>query len=260
MPFANLRNVRLHYELAGVEDAPVVLFSHSLGADLSMWNAQVAGFTRHYRVLRYDTRGHGSSSLPTGPHNVAALAADVLDLLDYLVIPTVSFCGLSLGALTGLQLARQTPKRVRHVIACSAAAKIGTQDVWDARMELVRSKGMSVVVQGILDRWFTTSFHTRAPESIREMREVLLAMDVEGYAAGCAAVRDADLREGLGTIFLPTLLVNGANDPVTTPSDGRALAALIPKAKYAEFAGAHLFNMESATEFTQTALKFLTAP
>ena len=256
MAFANLRSVRLHYNLAGAEDAPVVVFSHSLGADLSMWDAQVLEFSRRYRVLRYDTRGHGESSLPAGPHTVAAMAGDVLDLLDYLTIPVVSFCGLSLGGLTGLSLAAQAPKRIRKVVACSAAAKIGTQESWDSRIELVRREGMKAVVPGILERWFTPAFHVKAPETIRTTERVLLGIDVDGYAAGCAAVRDTDLREGLSAV-VPTLLANGASDPVTPPSDGRALAGLIPRARFLEFAGAHMFTMESAAEFTSAVLGFL---
>jgi 3-oxoadipate enol-lactonase len=260
MAFANLRSVRLHYELAGPEDAPVVVFSNSLGADLSMWNAQVAGFSVRYRVLRYDTRGHGESSLPTGPHDVPALAGDVLDLLDYLTISVVSFCGLSLGGLTGLWLAQTAPKRIRKVIACSSAAKIGTQESWDARIELVRREGMAAVVPGILERWFTPAFHAKSPEAIRTMERVLLSIDVDGYAAGCAAVRDANFREGLSGLIVPTLLANGASDPVTPPGDGHALAALVPRARYLEFAGAHLFTMESAAEFSGAVFGFLETP
>jgi 3-oxoadipate enol-lactonase len=260
MAFANLRSVRLHYELAGPEDAPVVVFSNSLGADLSMWNAQVPDFVRRYRVLRYDTRGHGESSLPAGPHNVAALAGDVLDLLDYLTIPVVSFCGLSLGGMTGLWLAQNAPKRVRNVIACSSAAKIGTQESWDARIGLVRREGMAAVVSGILERWFTPAFHAKSPEAIRAMERVLLSIDVDGYAAGCAAVRDVDFREGLSGLMVPTLLANGVSDPVAPPSDGHALAGLIPRARYLEFAGSHLFPMESAAEFTSAVLGFLDSP
>ena len=256
MAFANLRSVRLHYELAGAEDAPVVVFSHSLGADLSMWDAQAGEFSRRYRVLRYDTRGHGESSLPAGPHTVAAMAGDVVDLLDYLTIPVVAFCGLSLGGVTGLWLAQNAPKRVRKVVACSAAAKIGTQESWDARIDLVRREGMKAVVPGILERWFTPAFHAKSAETIRATERVLLGIDVDGYAAGCAAVRDADLREGLSGL-VPTLLANGARDPVTPPSDGQALAALIPRARYLEFAGAHMFTMESAVEFTAGVMGFL---
>src|SRR6267154_6337121 len=180
MAFANLRSVRLRYELAGHEDAPVVVFSNSLGADLSMWNGLVGEFSQRYRVLRYDTRGHGESSLPAGPHNLAALAGDVLDLLDYLAIPAVSFCGLSLGGVTGLWLAQNAPKRVRKVVACSSAAKIGTQESWDARIELVRREGMTAVVPGILERWFTPAFHAKSADVIRDMERVLLGIDVDG--------------------------------------------------------------------------------
>jgi len=257
MPFANLRSVRLHYELVGPEDAPVVVFSNSLGADLSMWNPQAAEFSRRHRVLRYDTRGHGESSLPTGPHNLSALAGDVLDLLDYLTIPVVSFCGLSLGGLTGLWLAQNAPKRIRKVIACSSAVKIGTLESWDARIELVRREGMAAVAPGILERWFTPAFHAKSPEAIQAMEHVLLSIDVDGYAAGCAAVRDADFREGLSGMMVSPMLVNGASDPVTPPSDGQALAALIPRARYLEFAGSHLFTMESAAEFSAAVLGFL---
>lgn len=257
MPFANLRSVRLHYELAGPDDAPVVMFSNSLGADLSMWSLQVSDFSRRYRVLRYDSRGHGESSLPAGPHNLPALAGDVLDLLDYLTIPIVSLCGLSLGGMTGLWLAQHAPKRIRRVIACSSAAKIGTQETWDARIGLVRREGMAAVVPGILERWFTAPFHASSPQTVQALRRTLESISADGYAAGCAAVRDADLREGLSAVAVPALVVNGASDPVTPPADGRWLASQIPRARYAEFAGAHLFTMESAAAFTAEALGFL---
>jgi 3-oxoadipate enol-lactonase len=260
MPFANLRSVRLHYELVGPEDAPAVVFSNSLGADLSMWNAQVAEFSRRYRVLRYDTRGHGESSLPAGPHNLPALASDVLDLLDYLTIPALSFCGLSLGGMTGLWLAQHAPKRIRKVIACSSAAKIGTAESWNTRIELVRREGMAAVVPGILDRWFTAPFHASSPTVVAAMRRTLENVSVDGYAAGCTAIRDTDLREGLSAVTVPTLVVNGSSDPVTPPADGRSLSAQIPRARYAEFAGAHLFNMESAASFTAEVLGFLDTP
>jgi 3-oxoadipate enol-lactonase len=183
-----------------------------------------------------------------------------LDLLDYLTIPVVSFCGLSLGGMTGLWLAQNAAKRVRKVVACSSAAKIGTQESWDARIGLVRREGMAAVVPGILERWFTPAFHAKSPEAIRAMEQVLLSIEVDGYAAGCAAVRDADFREGLPGLMAQILLVNGASDPVTPPSDGQALTALIPRARYLEFAGSHLFPMESAAEFTAAVLGFLDTP
>ena len=260
MPFANLRAVRLHYELAGPDDAPVLVLSNSLGANLTMWDAQVPEFSRRYRVLRYDTRGHGESSLPPGPHNLPAVARDVLDLLDYLTIPVVSFCGLSLGGMMGLWLARHSPQRIRKLIACSVAAKIGTLESWDARIDLVRREGMQAVVPGILGRWFTPGFPASAPQAIQATRLMLESVPVDGYTAGCAAVRDADLRGDIPEIHVPTLLATGTSDPVTPPADGHFLAARIPGSQYQEFVGAHLFTVESSADFTAAALRFLNTP
>ena len=225
-----------------------------------MWEAQASELNGRYRVLRYDTRGHGQSSLPNSPHNLGTLAADVLELLDQLAIPSVNFCGLSLGGMTGLWLAAEAPQRIRKVIACSSAAKIGTQESWNARIDLVRRKGMAAVAAGILERWFTPGFHASSPQIIKTTRKTLESITVDGYAAGCAAVRDAYLREGLSAVTVPTLVVNGAGDPVTPPADGQALAASMPRARFTEFPGAHLFNMESAPQFTAELVKFFGTP
>jgi len=249
MPFANLRTSRVHYELDGPGDAPVIVLSHSLGADLAMWDAQIPELARRYRVLRYDTRGHGESSLPNGPHNVPSLGQDVLDLLDYLTVSVVSFCGLSLGALIGLWLARNAPKRIRKLVACSSAAKIGTLETWNARIDLAQREGMQAVVPGILERWFTPSFHASSPESVQAIRAVLDRIPTDGYIAGCAAVRDADLRDDLAGVAVPTLVITGTDDPVTPPADGRWVAERIPGASYLELPGAHLFTLESASNF-----------
>jgi len=256
MAFADLRT-RLRYELTGPANAPVVVFSNSLGADLTMWDAQVPAIAQSFRVLRYDTRGHGKSSLPDGPHNLETLAGDLLALLDFLAIPAISFCGLSLGAMTGLWLAEHAPQRIKKLVACSAAAKIGTAESWNTRMDLVRRAGMQAVVPGILERWFTAAFRDRAPQELRTTQVMMDAAPASGYIAGCEAVRDADLREDVSAIAVPTLLVTGARDPVTPPADARFLVAKIPGAKYVELPGAHLFNVESATKFTAELLRFL---
>lgn len=259
MPFANLRTVRLRYDLAGPDDAPVLVLSNSLGANLTMWDAQVPEFSRHYRVLRYDTRGHGESSLPAGPHALPLVARDVLDLLDYLAISVASICGLSLGGMTGMWLARHSPERIHRLIVCSAAAKIGTKESWDARIDLVRREGMQAVTSGILERWLTPGFHASAPGSVAAVRRMLEEVPVDGYIAGCSVVRDAALGGDLSGIHVPTLVANGATDPVAPPADGHFLAAHIPGARYIEFAGAHLFTVESAADFSKQALEFLNA-
>ncbi len=260
MAFAELKNARIHYDLAGPEGAPVIVFSNSLGTNLSMWDAQASEFSRQFRVLRYDTRGHGLSSVPPGPYSLQELAQDVLELLDHAEIAQASFCGLSIGAMTGLWLGLCAPQRLRKLVVCSAAAKIGTPDVWNARIDSIRRDGMNAVVPGILERWFTPAFRARSPEAVETTRHMLESASVDGYTACCAAVRDTDLRETVSAIRLHALVVTGAQDPVTPPTDGHFLTKHIPGAQYLELQGAHLFNVESAAEFTAHALHFLNTP
>lgn len=260
MLFANLRTVRLHYDLAGPAEAPVVVLSNSLGTNFTIWDAQASALSQQYRVLRYDTRGHGESSLPAGPHTIAVMGRDVLDLLDYLAIVTASFCGISMGAMTGLWLARYAPERIQKLIACSAAVKFGTNESWDARIDLVRREGMKAIAPGILERWFTPAFHGSSPETVATARRMLESAPIDGYIAGCAAVRGADLRAEIAAIRLPTLVATGSSDPVTSPADGHSLVAQIPGARYVELPGAHLFNVEAAADFTAEAVRFLSAP
>ncbi len=257
MPFADLKNARIHYDLAGPGGAPVVVFSNSLGTTFSMWDAQASEFSRHFRVLRYDTRGHGLSSVPPGPYTLQELAQDVLELLDHLGIVQASFCGLSVGGMTGLWLGEHAPNRLRKLVACSAAAKIGTLDVWNARIDSVRRDGMGMIIPGILERWFTPAFRARSPEAVQTTRHMLEGTPVDGYIACCAAVRDTDLREAVSSIRVPTLVVTGAQDPVTPPADGHFLTEHILGTQYQELQGAHLFNVESAAEFTTQVLHFL---
>jgi 3-oxoadipate enol-lactonase len=225
-----------------------------------MWDAQTPAFSQHFRVLRYDTRGHGLSSIPPGPYSLQELAQDVLELLDHIKIPAASFCGLSLGGMTGLWLARHAPTRIQKLVACSTAAKLGTPEIWNARINAVRGGGMKAVVPGVLERWFTPAFHASSPETVQTTRQMLETASVKGYAACCAAVRDMDLREDLSSIGVPTLIATATADPVTTPVDGHFLADHIPGARYLELPGAHLFNVESSAEFTAEVLRFLNTP
>ncbi len=257
---ADLTSARIHYDLSGPKNAPALVLSNSLGTTFAMWDAQASAFSQNFRVLRYDTRGHGLSSIPPGPYTLQQLAQDVLELLDHENITEASFCGLSLGGMTGLWLARHAPNRLRKLMACSTAAKLGTPEVWNTRIEAVRLEGMKAVVPGVLERWFTPAFHAASPEAVQTTRRILESAPVEGYTACCAAVRDMDLREDLAAIQASTLIATALKDPVTTPVDGHFLADHIPSARYLEFPGAHLFNVESATEFTAVALHFLNAP
>jgi 3-oxoadipate enol-lactonase len=257
MPFADLHDARIYYETTSSADAPVLVLSNSLGADLSMWEPQVTRFSRRFRLLRYDTRGHGRSEVTPGPYSIAQLSGDVLELLDSLRVAAAHFCGLSMGGLIGQWIALHAPHRLIRLALANTAAKIGTAESWNTRIEAVRTKGMKAITEPVLERWFTPEFHRHAPEVVARFGAMLERCDPAGYAANCAAVRDMDLREFAFTIGLPALIVSGAHDPATPPEDGQFLAESIPGAKYVELQAAHLSNIEAADAFAECVVDFL---
>ncbi|HKT47553.1 MAG TPA: 3-oxoadipate enol-lactonase, partial [Candidatus Acidoferrales bacterium] len=259
MPFAQLSDTKLNYELEGPSGAPVLLFSNSLGANLSMWEQQAAAFNGKYRVIRYDTRGHGQSGVTPGPYSIEQLARDAVALLDVLKIDRADFCGLSMGGQTGMWLGLNAPGRIRKLVLCNTGAKIGTNETWAARMEAVRKGGMASVSEAILERWFTQDFRQREPALIAGIKRGIESTNVEGYLANCVAVRDYDSRETLAAIRIPTLVISGEWDAATPPESGRFIAAKIPGAKYVELNAAHLSNIEAASRFNQELAAFLAA-
>jgi 3-oxoadipate enol-lactonase len=259
MPFLDVNGVRIRYEWSGLEAAPVLVFSNSLGTDIAMWDSQAAALSRDFRILRYDTRGHGRSSVMPGPYTINQLADDVVGLLDELELEHVDFCGLSIGGLTGMSLALRVPQRLRKVVLCNTAAKIGSPEIWNARINAVQKGGLAAVVPGILERWYTAEFRSASPEAVESTRRTLLSTPVEGYAGCCAALRDADLRNDIAGIHLPVLIMAGAHDPAITPADGRFLAERIAGSRYVELRAAHLSNIEASGAFTMVLSAFLKA-
>ena len=259
MPFADLTDVRIHYTLTGPESAPVLVLSNSLGTNFSMWDPQLPDFSSRFRLLRYDTRGHGNSSVPPGPYNIELLANDLLRLLDALSLSRVNFCGLSMGGQTGIWLGLHAPHRLHKLVLCNTAAKIGVHDAWNARITTVLSGGMKEVAQAVVSRWFTPAFQAAHPEIIASALKSLESTNPQGYAACCAAVRDFDIRNELDAIKIPTLVITGAHDPATPPADGRFLAEKIPGARCVELNAAHLSNIEDAARFTSEVTTFLSA-
>jgi 3-oxoadipate enol-lactonase len=257
MPTLKTKNGAFHYELTGPEGAPVLLFSNSLGTDVSMWDVQAEALSRDFRVLRYDTRGQGQSVVSASPYSIGALADDVLVILQELGIDKIHFCGLSMGGMIGMWLTTRAPDRLHKLILCNTAPKIGTAQTWDARIQSVCDGGMSAVVEGVLERWFTPAFRKAAPASVQATRELLLRSPIEGYVGGCTAVRDMDARDSITAIRIPTLIICGAHDPVTTTSDGRFMADRIEGSVYKELPAAHLSNIEAADAFTTEIVHFL---
>ncbi|MBW2605090.1 MAG: 3-oxoadipate enol-lactonase [Deltaproteobacteria bacterium] len=259
MPFAEVNQTTLHYRFDGPEQGPVVMLSNALASDLTMWGFQVPALVEAgYRVLRYDSRGHGHSAVPEGPYSIEMLTADAAGLMDALGLEKVHFCGLSKGGMIGQMLGSQYGDRLISLALCSTAAYMAPRKIWDERIETVQKSGMAVVVDATIDRWFTKGGQTRLASSLEKIRRVILNTPVKGFCACCAAIRDMDQRETIRTVFTPTLVMVGEQDSGTPVSaaeqihNGIASSALtvIPD-------GAHFVHMEQSSIFNHALLSFI---
>ncbi|HZQ19918.1 MAG TPA: 3-oxoadipate enol-lactonase [Terriglobales bacterium] len=256
MPFAKVGETRLFYRLEGNEDLPVLVLSHSIGADQGMWQPQVQDLLPHFRILRYDTLGHGASDAPKSDYSIAHLGRQLIDLLDVLNISKTAFCGLSLGSAIGQWLAINAPERLTKLILASTTARFGTRESWQERMETVRRGGMASIVDMVMRRFFSPGFISNAHAA--SLRSVVQATDPDGYLGCCAALRDFDLKEQLKKVKTPTLIIVGDRD-IATPWAGGAevVAEEIAGAHVAHLPGAHLSNLESPRSFSAALAAFL---
>lgn len=257
MPFADLAASRLHYRTDGQAGRPCLVLSNSLGTDLSTWDAHALALAADFFVVRYDTRGHGRSDIAAGATTIEDLGRDVLGLLDHLGIARFAFCGISMGGVTGQWLGIHAPERIARLVLANTAARIGTHEGWTGRAALVRDAGMTPVADGAAARWFTDGFAARAPEVVAGLVARLRAQDPEGYAACCEALAEADLRADVARIAVPTLVIAGAHDPVTTVADGAWLCERIAGTRMDALAASHLSNIEAADAFTGSLRRFL---
>lgn len=257
MPFLETGDLRVHYALTGAPNAPAVVLSNSLGTNFSMWNPQVPALERAFRVLRYDTRGHGQTRATPGPYTIEQLAGDVLRLLDALRLDRVHFCGLSMGGMIGMWLGVHAEKRLRKLVLCNTAARIGTAEIWNSRIENVRKAGMKAITPAVIERWFTPEFRADSADAVAPVQGMLENTRPEGYIACCQAIRDMDQRGAISAIRVPTLVIAGGKDPATPPAEGRFIAGQIGGASYAELDTAHLSNLEAPAKFTAELINFL---
>lgn len=254
----DLPSGKFYYRFDGPPDAPLLILSNSLGTDHTMWDLQMPTLEHYFRVLRYDSRGHGASAVPPGPYTIEMLGQDALALLDALDIERAHFCGLSMGGMVGMWLAAHVPERVDRLALCNTAARMGPPQLWNARIESVRQWGMANIIGAVIVRWFTPAFCEQAPEVVETMRQTLASTPADGYIACCEAIRDMDLRSSLSRIQAKTLVVAGSLDAASPPADGRFLADTIPDARYVEFLAAHMANVEVGQPFTDTLVRFFT--
>ena len=245
------------YDVSGDARSPALLLVNSIGSTRDMWARQMPAFTTRYRVIRYDARGHGESSVPHGSYTIEQLGRDALAVLDDANARTADVCGISLGGLTAQWLALNAPDRLRRLVLANTAARIGTLESWSERIQLVRERGMAAVAEMSMPRWFSPPFHERDPETVRAFRAMVASCRLDGYLGCCAALRDTDLREHIAGITLPTLLVASTADTATPPEGLHFIQDRIRGSRLVTFDSGHLSNVECAEGFTAGVLDFL---
>jgi 3-oxoadipate enol-lactonase len=250
--------LRLAYRIDGPESADALVLINSLGGDLRMWEPQMASLASHFRVVRYDCRGHGESDVPVGPTTIDRLGADVVALLDHLNLERAHLCGLSLGGLTALWVAAYHRDRVRRVVFANTAARLGTTQSWDERIGAVRAGGLAAIRDAVVRRFLGAQFRAAYPDVTRRIGDMVEATPPAGYLAACTALRDADLRTVVSRIRAPSLILAGELDQSTPLQQSEELHTAIAGSELVVLPGAaHLTNVEQAEEFTRVVTNFL---
>jgi 3-oxoadipate enol-lactonase len=236
-----------HHVIDGPDDAETIVFSNSLGSTLDMWRPQVEALAERFRVVRYDTRGHGRTRATGENFGIGELADDIAALLDHLETERAHLVGISFGGVTVLEFAALHPERTDRIALLCTAAAIATPSFWAERVQLVRSRGMDALAETATRRWFTDGFHREHPDVVRRFRRDLAACDPLGYTACCRILGQTDLHGRLAAIEAPALVLYGTEDDITTESDARALQSGIPDCSLIAVKGAkHIASTEQA--------------
>ncbi|WP_447744942.1 3-oxoadipate enol-lactonase [Pseudomonas nicosulfuronedens] len=254
-------NTRIAYRLDGPAERPLLVLSNSIGTDLRMWDGQMEALTEYFRVLRYDARGHGASSVPPGPYSLARLGEDVIELLDAQGAQRAHFLGLSLGGFVGQWLALNAPQRIERLVLANTSAWLGPQEQWDERIaEVLAAEDMQGTAATFLANWFPVTWLDPQRPEVAPLRATLLATNRHGLAGSFAAVQETDLRSALRDVRLPTLVIAGQFDTVTAADHSELIAQAIPGARLFTLPAVHLSNIEFPREFEGAVLDFLLAP
>jgi 3-oxoadipate enol-lactonase len=257
MPVCRSGDADIRYRLDGPAAAPVLVLSNSLGTDLAMWDAVVPAWSDGLRLLRMDTRGHGASSVTPGDYTLGLLAGDVLAAMDAAGVAQAHFCGLSMGGMIGQHLALHAPERFGRFVLANTSAQM-PREPWDQRAAAVRAHGMAAIADIVIQRFFSAPFIAARSPALTRTRETLLALDPQGYAACCCAIRDMELFDAIPAIRKPVLVMVGRDDVATPgPMHGARIAAAIPGAQFLEVPGGHLSPVEAPEPFARAVMGFL---
>jgi len=248
---------RISYIAEGPPDRPTLLFINSIGTTRDLWHAQVPALVGTYRIIRYDARGHGSSTVPDGDYSIEQLGRDALAILDAEDVKRAHICGISLGGITAMWLGVNAPDRVSSLVLANTGARIGSVQSWTDRIALVRERGMSGIADMATARWFSAGYRQRHDDVVTRFKTMVETCPTAGYLGCCAALRDEDLREAISNISCPVLVVAGSIDEATPLEGMRFIHEHIAGSKVLTLDAAHLSNVEQADAFTSAVMGFL---
>jgi 3-oxoadipate enol-lactonase len=258
MPMIESNGCRINARIDGPDTAPVLMLCNSLGTDMSMWDDQVPEFLKHFRLIRYDRRGHGQSDVPKGPYNIEMLGRDALAVMDGLgVRQKVNWCGLSMGGMVGQWLGANAPERMGRMVLCNTHYYFPDKELWNGRLKMARENGVTGIVDTTMERWFTKEFRDSNPQPMAKMRAMFVATPLDGYIACAEAVRDMDHRELLDRIKVPTHVIAGRQDGATPLEANEHIRSRIPGATMTVLEAAHISNVAQPAAFTKAVLDFL---
>lgn len=256
--FINANQIQMAYQIDGPEDGPPVFLSNSLMSSLEMWDDNIGALTDRYRVIRYDTRGHGQSEVTAGPYSIGLLGQDLIGLMDALQIQKAHLVGLSMGGMICQYVGAHFPERVLSLGLCDTASEMPPRSLWEERFSIAKTAGIAGLVDGTIKRWFLEGFINQEPQKIDAVRKMILATPVDGYMACGSAVRDMAQSTMLLKIKAPTMVLVGKQDPACTLDQATVLHRLIPQSSLKVIdQAAHLSNIEKPQEFNAYLRGFL---
>ncbi len=258
MPMIDADGCLLNVSVEGRDGGPTLMLSNSLGCNLQMWEPQMKALTQHFRVIRYDRRGHGKSGVPPAPYSMERFGRDVLAILDDLNIERVHWCGLSMGGMVGQWLGANAPQRFGKIILANTACHYPDPTNWLNRIKAVKQGGLASVADTVVAGWLTAEFREREPQITANLKAMLLASPAQGYLACCEALSTLDQRDLLPEIRSPTLVIAGRHDPATPVAAGEFIRGRIPGASMTILDAAHISNVEQPHAFTEAVIGFLT--
>jgi len=259
---AKANGIDVYYEIHGSEGAPWLTLSHSLACSVRMWDEQIATFKDRYRILAYDTRGHGQTSAPAGDYTLEQLADDLKGLLDHLKISKTHYCGLSMGGMIGQTFALKYPGILQTLVLADTSSRIPPEvgPVWEERIKVAQTQGMQALVQPTLERWFTAPYRSAHPETMQRIGKLIADTPVPGYVGCCRAIPRLNLTDRLKEITVPIQIIVGADDQGTPVAMSQAIHDNAPGSRLDILpSAAHLSNIEQPQAFDRALGAFLPA-